>query len=82
MLITHADQVHLSNRCVSFAQLRLTPDQLESKRALEAAVQEVKDELEVEEDASKKDALNVELKEREGKLDGLMESFEVPGCLL
>ena len=45
-------------------------------------MQEVKDELEVEEDAGKKDALNVELKEREGKLDGLMESFEVPGWRL
>ena len=61
------------------AQLRLTPDQVEAKRALEAAVEEVKEELTLEDDASKKDELTVELKEREAKLDSLIQSFEVPG---
>ncbi|BDA40634.1 hypothetical protein COCOBI_01-2870 [Coccomyxa sp. Obi] len=56
--------------------LRLTPDQLEAKKALEAAVEEVKQDLEVEEDADKQDALKVELKDRERKLEGLMEQFE------
>lgn len=58
-------------------QLRLTPDQVEAKKALEAAVAEVKQDLEVEEDATKKEALQVELKDRESKLDGLLEQFEV-----
>ncbi|EIE26720.1 hypothetical protein COCSUDRAFT_52434 [Coccomyxa subellipsoidea C-169] len=56
--------------------LRLTPDQIEAKKALEAAVEEVKQDLEVEDDATKKEALQVELKDRESKLDGLMEQFE------
>ncbi|KAK9916924.1 hypothetical protein WJX75_008824 [Coccomyxa subellipsoidea] len=56
--------------------LRLTPDQIEAKKALEAAVEEVKQDLEVEDDAAKKEALQVELKDRESKLDGLMEQFE------
>jgi uncharacterized protein YaiL (DUF2058 family) len=60
------------------AQLRLTPDQIEAKKALETAVEEVKEELSLEEDISKKEALDVELKEREAKLEQLMDSFEVP----
>lgn len=63
-------------------QLRLTPDQIEAKKALEAAVEEVKQDLEVEDDAAKKEALQVELKDRESKLDGLMEQFEVRPCEL
>ena len=65
---------------LAYSQLRLTPDQLEAKRALEAAVEEVKQDLEVEEDADKKDALKTELKDREMKLEGLMEQFEVRTC--
>ena len=60
------------------AQLRLTPDQIEAKKALETAVEDVKEELSLEEDASKKEVLDVELKEREAKLEQLMDSFEVP----
>ena len=58
-------------------QLRLSPDQLEAKTALESAVEEVKQELVAESDDQKKDALKVELKEREGKLDNLLAEFEV-----
>ena len=58
-------------------QLRLSPDQLEAKTALESAVEEVKQELVAESDDQKKDALKVELKEREAKLDTLLAEFEV-----
>lgn len=58
-------------------QLRLSPDQLEAKTALESAVEEVKQELIAESDDQKKDALKVELKEREAKLDTLLAEFEV-----
>lgn len=58
-------------------QLRLSPDQLEAKNALEAAVEEVKQELAGESEESKKDALTAELKEKESKLDTLMAEFEV-----
>lgn len=43
-------------------------------------MEEVKQDLEVEEDSDKKDALAVELKDRESKLEGLMEQFEVRTC--
>ena len=58
-------------------QLRLTPEQLDAKTALESAVEEVKQELAGENDDSKKDALTAELKEKETKLDTLMAEFEV-----
>jgi hypothetical protein len=58
-------------------QLRLSPDQVEAKKALEGAVEEVKLELEAEQDADKKELLTVELKDREAKLDDLMKHFEV-----
>lgn len=58
-------------------QLRLSPDQVEAKKALEAAVSEVKEEIEGEQDAEKKELLAVELKDREQKLDDLMTEFEV-----
>ena len=58
-------------------QLRLSPDQLDAKTALESAVEEVKQELVAESDDQKKDALKVELKEREAKLDTLLAEFEV-----
>ncbi len=44
-------------------------------------MEEVKQDLEVEDDATKKEALQVELKDRESKLDGLMEQFEVRTCV-
>ena len=58
-------------------QLRLTPDQIEAKTALESAVEDVKQELAAESDDQKKDALAAELKEKETKLDTLMVEFEV-----
>lgn len=58
-------------------QLRLSPDQLDAKTALESAVEEVKQELVAESDDQKKDALKVELKEREAKLDTMLAEFEV-----
>ena len=58
-------------------QLRLSPDQIEAKTALESAVEEVKQELAAEPDDQKKDALAAELKEKEAKLDTLMVEFEV-----
>ncbi|CAL5225429.1 g8245 [Coccomyxa viridis] len=57
-------------------QLRLTPEQLDAKTALESAVEDVKQELAAENDDSKKDALTTELKEKETKLDTLMAEFE------
>ena len=58
-------------------QLRLSPEQLDAKTALESAVEEVKQELAAESDDTKKDALTTELKEKESKLDTLMAEFEV-----
>ena len=58
-------------------QLRLSPDQIEAKTALETAIEEVKQELAAESDDQKKDALTAELKEKETKLDTLMVEFEV-----
>jgi hypothetical protein len=58
-------------------QLRLNHAQLEQKEAAEAAVEEVKAELAVAEDDSKKELLKVELADREEKLDALMEGFAV-----
>ena len=43
-------------------QLRLSPDQIEAKAALESAVEDVKQELAAESDDQKKDALAAELK--------------------
>lgn len=56
-------------------QLRLSASQLEEKRSMEAAVKEIEDQIEAEEDESKKDVLRVEAAARQLKLDGLMERF-------
>lgn len=58
-------------------QLRLNPQQLEEKKAAEAAVSEVTELIEAEEDAAKKADLQVELKARQDALDELMDGFEV-----
>ncbi len=56
-------------------QLRLNASQLEEKRAHEAAVKEIQDQVEAEEDATKKEVLRVELAAREAKLNSLTERF-------
>lgn len=56
-------------------QLRLSASQLEEKRAHEAAVKEIEDQIEAEEDESKKEVLRVERKARQEKLDSLIERF-------
>lgn len=56
-------------------QLRLNATQLEEKRAHEAAVKEIEDQVAIEEDAAKKEVLRVELTARETKLNSLMERF-------
>ena len=56
-------------------QLRLNASQLEEKRAHEAAVKEIEDQVAAEEDAAKKEVLRVELAARETKLNSLMERF-------
>lgn len=56
-------------------QLRLNAAQLEEKKSFEAAVKEIEDQIEAEEDESKKDVLRVEAAARQAKLDALMERF-------
>ncbi|GAB4820772.1 hypothetical protein N2152v2_007818 [Parachlorella kessleri] len=56
--------------------LRLNPAQLEEKRAHEAAVKEVEDEIGLEDDEGKREVLSAELQARQQKLDRLMEGFE------
>ena len=70
-------QIHATVDIAPTMQLRLTPDQIEAKTALESAVEDVKQELAAESDDQKKDALAAELKEKETKLDTLMVEFEV-----
>lgn len=55
--------------------LRLNATQLEEKKSYEAAVKEIEDQIEAEEDESKKDVLRVEAAARQAKLDALMERF-------
>lgn len=55
--------------------LRLNASQLEEKRAHEAAVKEIEEQVEAEEDATKKEVLRVELAAREAKLNSLTERF-------
>ena len=69
-------QIHAATNIAPTTQLRLTPDQIEAKTALESAVEDVKQELAAESDDQKKDALAAELKEKETKLDTLMVEFE------
>lgn len=66
-----------NNGNATVLQLRLTPEQLEAKTALESAVEDVKQELVGESNNEKKDALTADLKEKEAKLDTLMAEFEV-----
>lgn len=74
--------IHTRPRCQScrlppLLQLRLNPQQLEEKRAHEAAVKEIEDEISLEDDNSKREVLSTELAARQQKLDALMERFEV-----
>lgn len=50
---------------------------MEEKRAHEAAVQEIQDEISLEDDDAKRVVLAAELKARQDKLEALMEGFEV-----
>lgn len=63
------------------SQLRLSPQQVEEKRAHEAAVQEIQDEISLEDDDAKRVVLAAELKARQDKLEALMEGFEVRAVL-
>ena len=63
------------NVLLSLLQLRLNASQLEEKRSHEAAVKEIQDQVEAEEDATKKEVLRVELAAREAKLNSLMDRF-------
>jgi len=60
---------------VYILQLRLNASQLEEKRAHEAAVKEIQEQVEAEEDVTKKEVLRVELATREAKLTSLTERF-------
>jgi len=53
----------------------LNASQLEEKRAHEAAVKEIEEQVEAEEDVTKKEVLRVELAAREAKLTSLTERF-------
>ena len=55
--------------------LRLNAKQNEERKAHEAAVNEVEDQIAAEEDEGKRDVLRVELLARQEKLDALMEQF-------
>ena len=58
------------------AQLRLSTEQFEERRAAEAAIKDVEEEIEVEEDADKRVTLTAELQSRKDKLDALLDGFE------
>ncbi len=61
-------------------QLRLTPDQIQEKRAAEASVAEAKGQLDESEDDKKGDAA-AELAARQQKLEQLMQDFQVNSYL-
>lgn len=64
------------------AQLRLSGAQLEEKRQAEAAIEEIKEVMGLEEAGSAKHAeLATELAGRQQKLDDLMEEFAVRACM-
>lgn len=56
--------------------LRLSSEQFEERRAAEAAIKDVEEEIEVEEDADKRATLTAELQSRKDKLDALLDGFE------
>jgi hypothetical protein len=60
-------------------QLRLNAQQLEEKRAAEAAVDEIKELIEAATSEGSKEPLQEELNARQAKLDELMAGFEVGG---
>ena len=64
-------------RRVSVLQLRLNAQQLEEKRAAEAAVDEIKELIDAATSEASKDQLQEEMTARQGKLDELMAGFEV-----
>lgn len=72
------------HRAASFLhmQLRLNSQQLDEKRAAEAAVDEIKELLEAATSEASKEQLQEELNARQGKLDELMAGFEVGGWVL
>jgi len=55
--------------------LRLTPEQNQERLSGEAAVKEIEDQINLEEDEKRKEILKVELEARKDKLDVLMEKF-------
>ena len=61
--------------CVS--QLRLNGAQQREKDAAEAAIADIKQTLELEEDESKKDLLRAQVKSSETKLEEMLSTFEV-----
>lgn len=62
---------------VGAVQLRLKPEQVEQREQAEAGIQEIRTELESEEDPEKHTALREELTSREEKLEALLDSFQV-----
>lgn len=61
----------------SCLQLRLNAQQLDEKRAAEAAVEEIKELIDAATSESSKEQLSEELTARQAKLDELMAGFEV-----
>lgn len=63
--------------CLLLLQLRLNAQQLEEKRAAEAAVAEIEELLAAEEDDAQQGPLKEELQARQAQLDELIAGFEV-----
>lgn len=59
--------------------MRLNGAQQREKDAAEAAIADIKQTLELEEDESKKDLLRAQVKSSEAKLEEMLSTFEVSG---